>query len=142
MSLEIIKSLVDELTTLHITRGVQPSDLVENMFEDCYLESTSRKTADGVVLEITFQEQDEDERPNNVTMRYTYDKDRYLVLIEQKIATKRFSVQWDRASCIQRKIKKLESLLTANLPKHQVVAIMASMPKSFLKLSSKLQLVA
>ena len=142
MSLEIIKSLVDELTTLHITLGVQPSDLVDNIFEDCYLESTSKKTADGVVFEITFQEIDEGERPSNVTMRYTYNQDRYLVLIEQKVATKRFSVQWDRTSCIQSKIEKLETLLVANLPKRQVAAIMATMPKDFLQLSPKLQLVA
>lgn len=142
MSLEIIKSLVDELTTLHITLGLQPSDLIENIFEDCYLESTSKKTADGVVFEITFQELDEDERPSNVTMRYTYNQDRYLVLIEQKVATKSFSVQWDRTSCIQSKIEKLEALLVVNLPKRQVAAIMSTMPKDFLQLSSKLQLVA
>lgn len=142
MSLEIIKSLVDELTTLHITPGVQPSDLVDNIFEDCYLESTSKKKSDGVVFEITFQEKDDGERPNNVTMRYTYNQDRYLVLIEQKVATKRFSVQWDRAYYIQSKVEKLETLLVASLPKRQVAAIMATMPKDFLKLSSKLQLVA
>jgi hypothetical protein len=142
MSLKIIKSLVDELTALHNTLGVQPSELIDNIFEDCYLESTSKKTADGVVFEITFYEDDENDRPNNVTMRYTYNRSRYLVLIEQKIASKRFGVQWDRCSCIQSKLEKLESLLGPDLPKRQIAAIMATMPKDFLKLSPKLQLVA
>lgn len=93
-------------------------------------------SSDGVVFEITFQEVDEGERPSNVTMRHTYNQDRYLVLIEQKIATKRFSVQWDRSTWTQSKIEKLEALLVANLPKRQVAAIVATILKDLLQLSS------
>lgn len=43
MSLEIITAPVDELTALYVTPGVQPGDLADNIFEDSYVESVSRK---------------------------------------------------------------------------------------------------
>ena len=69
MSLETIKTLVDELTTLHVTRGVQPSDLIDNLYEDDYVESSARKTSDGLIFEITYQEADEEGTLAKVTMR-------------------------------------------------------------------------
>ncbi|MBP5060562.1 hypothetical protein HUT27_29770 [Pseudomonas chlororaphis] len=142
MSLESIKSLVDELTTLHVTRGVQPSELVDNLFEDEYVESSARKTSDGLIFELTFTESVEEESPSKVTMRYTYDCNRHLVLVEQKVAAKRFSVQWDRARAVQERIEKLEVLLSAKLPQAQVARILATMPKDYLALAPRLQLVA
>ncbi|MCY1295336.1 hypothetical protein [Pseudomonas delhiensis] len=142
MSLDTIKTLVDELTTLHITRGVQPGDLADNIFEDSYVTSSSRKTPTGAQFEMTFQEVDEDDQVSQVTMRYTYDQSRYLLLVEQKVAGKRFVVQWDRAACIKGKVDQLEVLLSAELPKARVKSILATIPCDFLKLFPKLQLVA
>ncbi|MEO4013813.1 hypothetical protein [Pseudomonas rossensis] len=142
MSLECIKTLVNELTTLHVTRGVQPSDLVDNMFEDAYVESSFRKTLGGMVFEIAFQEIDEDEHPTKVTMRYTYDQNRHLTLVEQKVAAKKFSTQWDRASSIQERVERLETLLTEKLPRHKVAAILSSIPKDFVDMFPRLKLVA
>jgi len=142
MSLESIKSLVDELTTLHLTRGVQPSELIDNLFEDDYVESSARKTSDGLIFELTFTESVEEEASSTVTMRYTYDRHRHLLLVEQKVAAKRFSVQWDRAQAIQERIEKLEALLSAKLPQPQVARLLATMPKDYLALAPRLQLVA
>lgn len=142
MSLESIKSLVDELTTLHVTRGVQPSELIDNLFEDEYVESSARKNSDGLIFELTFTESVEEEAPSKVTMRYTYDRNRHLVLVEQKVAAKRFSVQWDRARAVQERIEKLEVLLSDKLPQVQVARLLATMPKDYLALAPRLQLVA
>jgi len=142
MSLETIKTLVDELTTLHVTRGVQPSELVDNIFEEDYVESSARKTSAGLIFELTFTESVEEESPSKVTMRYTYDHNRHLVLVEQNVAAKRFSVQWDRARAVQERIEKLEVLLSAKLPQAQVARILATMPKDYLALAPRLQLVA
>ncbi|CAB5592102.1 hypothetical protein N5D79_17165 [Pseudomonas sp. GD03817] len=142
MSLETIKTLVDELTTLHVTRGVQPSELVDNLFEDDYVESSARKTSAGLIFELTFTESVEEELSSKVTMRYTYDHNRHLVLVEQKVAAKRFSVQWDRARAVQERIEKLEALLSGRLPEAQVARILATMPKDYLALAPRLQLVA
>lgn len=142
MSIETIKTLVDELTTLHITRGVQPGDLADNVFEDSYVTSSSCKTPTGAQFEMTFQEVDEDHQVSQVTMRYTYDQSRYLLLVEQRVSGKRFVVQWDRAVCIKEKVDQLEVLLNTELPKERVKSILATIPADFLKLFPKLQLVA
>lgn len=142
MSLESIKLLVDELSTLHVTRGVQPSELIDNLFEDDYIESSARKTSQGLVFELTFQEADDDGAPSKVTMRYTYDLSRHLVLVEQKVAAKRFSIQWDRARAVQERLGKLDALLAERLPQERVAAILSTMPQDYLALAPRLQLVA
>lgn len=142
MSLESIKMLVDELSTLHVTRGVQPSELIDNLFEKDYVESSARKTSQGLVFELTFQEADDDGSSSKVTMRYTYDLSRNLVLVEQKVAAKRFSIQWDRARAVQERLGKLEALLAERLPLEKVGTILSTMPEDYLKLAPRLQLVA
>ncbi|QXZ14687.1 hypothetical protein KVQ82_01815 [Pseudomonas sp. AO-1] len=142
MSLESIKLLVDELTTLHFSRGVQPSDLIDNLFENAYVESTSRKTSNGVVFEITFLESDEDGCPVKVAMRYTYDSSRNLVLIEQKVAAKKYAIQWDRAVSISQRVERLEAMLATSLPKEKVTAILATIPDDFVAMFPHLKLVA
>lgn len=141
MSLESIKLLVDELTTLHISRGVQPSDLIDNLFEDAYVESASRKTSNGVIFEITFLETDENDCPVKVAMRYTYDSSRNLVLIEQKVA-KKYAVQWDRAASIRQRVERLEAMLATSLPQEKVTAILSTIPDDFVAIFPRLKLVA
>lgn len=142
MSLESIKMLVDELSTLHVTRGVQPSELIDNLFEEDYVESSARKTTQGLVFELTFQETDDDGSSSKVTMRYTYDLSRHLVLVEQKVAAKRFAIQWDRTSAVQERLAKLEALLSDRLPQKSVAAILSTMPQDYLTIATRLQLVA
>lgn len=142
MSLQSIKILVDELSTLHVTRGVQPSELIDNLFEEDYVESSARKTSQGLVFELTFREANDDGAPSKVIMRYTYDLNRHLLLVEQKVATKRFSVQWDRAHAVKERLDKLNTLLADQLPRETVTEILATMPEDYLALAPRLQLVA
>jgi hypothetical protein len=142
MSLESIKSIVDELTALHTSRGVQPSDLIDNVFEDAYVESATRKTLGGTVFEISFLENDEDERPVKVMMRYTYDVNRYLVLIEQKVGAKRYITQWDRGVSVRQRVENLEAMLVAKLPREKIADILSTIPDDFLAMFPRLKLVA
>ena len=142
MSLESIKMLVDELSTLHVTRGVQPSELIDNLFEDDYVESSARKNSQGIVFELNFLEPDDNGLPSKVGMRYTYDWSRNLVLVEQKVAAKRFSIQWDRAYAVQERLGKIEALLGDELPREKVAAILSTIPEDYLVLAPRLQLVA
>ncbi len=142
MSLESIKMLVDELSTLHVTRGVQPSELIDNIFEEDYIESSARKTPQGLVFELTFQEADDDGSSSMVTMRYTYDFNRHLMLVEQKVAAKRFAIQWDRTRAVQERLAKLEALLSDRLPQKSVAAILSTMPQDYLAIAPRLRLVA
>ncbi|MCO5364570.1 hypothetical protein [Pseudomonas alliivorans] len=142
MSLESIKILVDELSTLHVTRGVQPSELIDNLFEDDYVESSARKTSQGLVFELTFQEEDDDGASSKVSMRYTYDKNRHLLYVEQKVGAKRFSIQWDRAHSVQERLDKLEVLLAQQMPQEALAEILATMPQDYLALAPRLRLIA
>jgi len=142
MSLDSIKILVDELSTLHVTRGVQPSELIDNLFEENYVESSARKTPQGLVFELTFLEADDEGSSSKVTMRYTYDLNRHLVLVEQKVAAKRFAIQWDRPRAVQERLAKLEALLSNRLPQESVAAILSTMPQDYLAIAPRLQLVA
>lgn len=142
MSLESIKMLVDELSILHVTRGVQPSELIDNLFEDDYVESSARKTSQGIVFELTFRETDDNGSSSKVTMRYTYELNRHLVLVEQKVAAKRFSIQWDRAQAVQERLDRLEALLAERLSQEKIAKILSTMPQDYLALAPRLQLVA
>jgi len=142
MSLESIKILVDELSTLHVTRGVQPSELIDNIFEGDYVESSARRTSQGLVFELTFQDTDDDGALSKITMRYTYDLSRHLVLVEQKVAAKRFSIQWDRARAVQERLSKLEALLAERLPQEKIAAILSTMPQDYFALAPRLRLAA
>ncbi|MNZ88431.1 hypothetical protein D3C78_1073240 [compost metagenome] len=57
-------------------------------------------------------------------MRYTYDRSRHRVLVEQKVAAKRFSIRWDRAHVVLERLGKLEALLAEQLPREKVAAIL------------------
>lgn len=142
MSLECIKTLVDELTTLHVTLGVQPSELIDNLFEDDYVDSLARKFSQGLIFELTFLETDDDESSSKVTMRYTYDRSRHLVLVEQKVAAKKFIIQWDRTHAVLERLEKLEVLLVDGLPQESVARILSTMPQDYLALAPRLQLAA
>lgn len=142
MSLDSIKILVDELSTLHVTRGVQPGELIDNLFDEDYVESSARKTPLGLVFELTFQEADDDGSSSKVTMRYTYDLSRHLVLVEQKVAAKRFAIQWDRTRAVQERLAKLEALLSNRLPQESVAAILSTMPQDYLAIAPRLRLIA
>lgn len=75
-------------------------------------------------------------------MRYTYDLSRHLVLIEQKVAAKRFSIQWDRARAVQESVVRLDALLAERVPQGKVAEILSTIPHDYLALAPRLQLVA
>jgi hypothetical protein len=83
-----------------------------------------------LVFELTFQEADDGGASNKVTMRYSYDLNRHLVLVEQKVAAKRFSVQWDRAIAVQERLGKLEALLSERLPQERSPRSFQPCPKT------------
>lgn len=112
------------------------------MFEDSYVESATRKTLGDTVFEISFLENDENERPVKVMMRYTYDVNRYLVLIEQKVAAKIYTAQWDRGVSVRQRVEKLETMLLAKLPRDKVADILSTIPDDFVAMFPRLKLVA
>ena len=53
-----IKALIHEISTLHLTFGVQPNELVEAAFNENYVSFEIRKNATSLFLLLTFDEYD------------------------------------------------------------------------------------
>lgn len=84
----------------------------------------------------------EDELPFKVTMRYTYESSRYLVLIEQKVAARRYTTQWGRGVSVRQRVEKLEALLVAKHLREKVADILSTIPDNFVAMFPRLKLVA
>ncbi|MDT3721527.1 hypothetical protein [Pseudomonas oryzihabitans] len=143
MSTLAIKAIIEELTTLHVVKGVQPSELVDSIFEENYLESSFQKTTKGYVFKLSFTEKEDlSDQYQVIEMRYTYNKDRHLVLIQQKIGSKRLVTQWDRQVAIEERVSKLKTLLLESKSHQSVAKILATLPCEFSEIKTQLKLVA
>lgn len=140
---KLLKDALDELTTLHIFNGVQPSDLVDAMYEYPYLEFKTTKTAEHLTVELSFIDECE-ETVNSVKMKYIYSLDRKLQRIDQKIGSKKFATQWCRKTATNDAVAKVELALSKmKVPDQQINAIMSTLPSSArLLIRAKLSLVA
>ncbi|KTS78962.1 hypothetical protein NS274_03615 [Pseudomonas oryzihabitans] len=143
MSRLAIKAIIEELTTLHVVKGVQPSELVDSIFEENYLESSFKKTAEGYVFKLSFREKEDlSDQYQMIEMRYTYNKDRHLVLIQQKLGSRRLVTQWDRQAAIEERVSKLKTLLLESKSHQSVAKILATLPSEFSEIKAQLKLVA
>lgn len=143
MSRLAIKAIIEELTTLHVVKGVQPSELVDSIFEENYLESSFKKTAEGYVFKLSFREKEDlSDQYQMIEMRYTYNKDRHLVLIQQKLGSRRLVTQWDRQAAIEERVSKLKTLLLESKSHQSVSKILATLPSEFSEIKAQLKLVA
>ena len=57
MSLKsIIEEKVDRLINIMLTDGVQPGDLANNIFTNCYKKISFMKSSNNIIGELTFDE--------------------------------------------------------------------------------------
>ena len=90
----LLKKKLDDLVSLILTDGVQPSDLTDNIFLDSYVKLSYTKLQGEVIGEISFEE-----KINAVTgitiLRYFYGLDKKVFRIEEEVVgTKK--ILWDR----------------------------------------------
>lgn len=90
MSAQVIKK-INDLISIMLTGGVQPSELADNIFIDSYIKVSYTKVNGNVVGELVFEE----DYNNETTLRYYYDDQRKVVLIEEEVFNVK-SVIWDR----------------------------------------------
>lgn len=91
------KKMLDKLLATYLSKGIQPSDLADTMFEEHYVDLDIKKTSTSLVLTHSFEEFNDNEQPILITMKYTYNKNRYLQEISQKIGKGQYKVQWNRS---------------------------------------------
>jgi hypothetical protein len=97
-----IDELINEIIYTNITPGVQVSELIENVYEDCYGDFLIQKNNNNISIIFTFTETYEDDEKVSVKMRYTYDCNKYLIRIEQMIGERKFKIQWDKKIILDR----------------------------------------
>lgn len=124
----IMDEAIQGLLNLHLTKGVQPSDLSDNLFDQEYTDFNIKKKNDALTLDLSYMEET-DYHPQKVSMRYTYNLDRYLVLIEQKIGTGKFTTQWCRSSAVTVAVRNTTNALAdAGMSPMDIREILQTLP--------------
>ncbi|WP_320173404.1 hypothetical protein [Maridesulfovibrio sp.] len=134
-------NLLNKLVAVHITKGVQPSDLADAIFENDYSSIEVKRKAGDIQVIVTFCDSEFGGVINK--MKYIYDKDKYLQSIDQKIGSSRYKKQWDRSENINKLIRELTPLLERNNSLKDIEDFFQNIPKSEREaLFSRLELVA
>ncbi len=120
---------INALVALHLTKGVQPSELTDNIFDDEYKTFSIEKNSDNTVtLSLSYEEQG-DESIQTVTCRYTYDTNRTLLLIQQKLGSGRRSTLWCRHDAINAAVENLRiALVTSGYSEARISSLISTLP--------------
>jgi hypothetical protein len=134
---------VQGLLDLHLTRGVQPSDLADNLFDVEYTDYSLKKRGAVLILDLSYEESLED-FSHKICMRYTYSMERYLVKIEQRVGSGRFSVQWCRSAAIAKAVTDVTLCLSkAGLSSMAISKVLGTLPQDLVNsIGDRLKLVA
>ncbi|MDH0745258.1 hypothetical protein N5D61_02730 [Pseudomonas sp. GD03842] len=126
---EGVNIAVNALMALYVTKGVQPSELIDNIFDDEYRTVSSKRNSDQTVtFTLSYIDQGA-ESIQTVESRYTYDADRILLLVEQKVGAGRYSTQWSRKEATARAIENLATaLFEAGYSPERISSSLATLP--------------
>ncbi|MFV5360797.1 hypothetical protein [Acinetobacter pittii] len=142
---QVIKEITDSLINLYMFKGIQPSELADSIFEDCYLGMTTKKSADNIEVVISFTEACEiTGKMYTHHMKYIYNKECFLLKIEEAINSKGYKSIWDRTSLVKYKIEALsEKLKELAYKEAQIKEILNTIPPKFKQeIQTELRLVS
>lgn len=92
---EIINYKIKMLIDLVLTKGVSPSDLADNIFEEKYVNISFSREENHIIGRVNFYVS---ELPKQCTeMIYTYTNEKQLIRVEESI-NGRIEILWDRES--------------------------------------------
>lgn len=103
-----ITRLVDKIIALELTIGIQPSELADSIFEKEYSEISFKKRRGFYEAIVKFQDIVGSEI-SNITMKYIYNNDKYLIRIEEKVNNKQYTLAWSRENAMLALCNSLES---------------------------------
>lgn len=134
---------ISRLLSLHLTKGVQPSDLVENLFDNEYTGFNIQKKNNALILDLVYLESIEEDS-QKITMRYEYTHDRYLLVIKQKIGSNKFTVQWCRSEAIKAAIADFRAAASrSRVPLKTIEKALLTLPEQLVsQIKTELKLVS
>lgn len=115
-----IKEVIERLAAFCLVKGVQPDELVTAIFEGEYDSIETLKKDDGVYVIVSYNEFIDDDK-HIIKMKYTYNIERQLQRIEQKINAKNYTVQWDREKKIDHIVLELSEQLRMSDNSHSAI---------------------
>ena len=123
-----IKSLIDSITSLYLSKGVQPHEIIQAAFDQEYIEFNIKKLPSSLVMTCSFSEEADDKTTSIIKMKYTYSLDEHLVCIEQKINKSSYKKQFDREVEMTGLISRLTTYLKNDLDDKQVAKVLSTLP--------------
>ncbi|MGF2165700.1 hypothetical protein [Enterococcus avium] len=128
----VIQKKIKEIVNLELTKGVRPSDLVDNIFDKNYQTIKITKDVKSISMEIVYLEKHVNTEIS-VALTYFYDKDEKVYLITEKVDGNE-AILWSREERNRDLIVELKQLLE-NCSYSTKNRIMSSLPE---KLHDKL----
>jgi len=124
---DVIRRKVDVLIALTLTDGVQPSDLVDNIFLDSYENVSYKKVNNQIVGEFVIKEKQEDEE-TYIILRYFYGQDKKVYRIEEE-QRGQILIQWDRKIRESELINDIIDMMKICYASDQINKFISSLPE-------------
>ena len=133
---DLVQRKINSLIKLMLTKGIQPSELADNVFLNDYKSIVFNKQNGCVIGELIFEEL-YGQVQTDVKLRYLYDSKKTVFRIEEELFGV-ITVLWDRTQKETDLINEIVHLLTESVPSNKVSEFISNLPK---ELSDKIQLL-
>lgn len=120
---KLIDNKIESIINLTITKGVQPEELAENIWNKNYINLNLYKENNFIVCSLKFLDEGIE-----VNMKYIYNSDKYLIRIEE-IVNGNLSILWDKDIKLQILIDDLNELLFNEYSKEKAEKILNTLPE-------------
>ncbi|HDR1823822.1 hypothetical protein [Pasteurella multocida] len=138
-----INILMDKIVSLNIAKGIQPSELSESFFDDEYSSIIIEKSHNYVYAIVSFTDTDEQNNTSEHLFRYTYNKEKQLLQIEEKLNNKAYKTVWNRSKVLESLYVELSDKLVELNPKQKVNDLLKQIPQpEIYRIFQTLRLVA
>lgn len=123
----ILELKLDRLLDLMLTSGVQPSDLVDNIFLNEYNSISYKKHEQNIIGKLVFEEKEGD-ITTTITMKYTYDSEKRICRIEEEVDG-RTLILWDRSNTETELINDILNIMDKKYSGDEVNKFIMSLPE-------------
>ena len=138
----LVKDKIDRLISLSLNSGVQPEELVINIYERAYKSIFVSKNDNFITVELIFEENDIEKSNKKYDVRYlyTYSLDKILLKIDCIINNQK-KTEWDRVLIELKIIDEIIEILKENTLNKQLNKFIKSLPVE-LQRKIKIKLIA
>lgn len=136
--------IADKLASIYLLKGIQPSEIIDAIYDKQYSSVTVNKSVNEIILIATFTESDDiDGKEYKHQLKYTYSKNKHLQTIEHKIGAKAFKMQWSRQDELDKLLNQFVDLVKPFVTSDKLDIILSTLPKDIRpQVDAKLKLVA